>query len=250
MKDLQKASMWKRISAAVFDLILLAVIAVGMALLVSWVVNYDHYYDRQNQHIKRIEEKYGTDLSMTDEEYAKLSDEKKAIYDEAKKDYETDPEVDKTFRMLVSLSLIIVTFGLLIAFVLWELVIPLLLKNGQTLGKKLFGLAIMREDAVRATPFQIAVRAILGKFTVEVMFPVYIIIMFFSGALGIVGPVVLLALLIVQIVLLIRTPGCTPIHDLFARTIVVDFASQRVFDTVEERESYYRRLHEEMTQDD
>ena len=39
--DLQKASMWKRISAALCDLIALVIVIVGLLLLLSAVLGYD-----------------------------------------------------------------------------------------------------------------------------------------------------------------------------------------------------------------
>ena len=39
-QDLQKASLWKRISAYIFDVILLVTVAVGVAFLLSTLFRY------------------------------------------------------------------------------------------------------------------------------------------------------------------------------------------------------------------
>ena len=41
--DLQKASMWKRISAFLFDIILLVIAVVGFAFLISCIVGFDKH---------------------------------------------------------------------------------------------------------------------------------------------------------------------------------------------------------------
>ena len=41
--DLQKANIWKRISAYLFDVIILGMVAVGVAFLLSSVLKYDQY---------------------------------------------------------------------------------------------------------------------------------------------------------------------------------------------------------------
>ena len=46
--DLQKAGMWKRISAFLFDNILLLVAIVGIAALLSTMLGYDKHSDALN----------------------------------------------------------------------------------------------------------------------------------------------------------------------------------------------------------
>ena len=57
--DLQKASLSKRISAFMFDAIILCVIAVGLATLLSLVVGYDAKFDALESKYNEYEEKYG-----------------------------------------------------------------------------------------------------------------------------------------------------------------------------------------------
>ena len=47
--DLQKASIGKRLSAFILDVILFAILAVGAAAIVSEALNYDYYADRLEQ---------------------------------------------------------------------------------------------------------------------------------------------------------------------------------------------------------
>ncbi len=264
MNDLQKAGMWKRISAASFDFILLIIVIVGMALVLSLALGFDRQLDRQTVLIEAYEVKYSVDfdqypetvVDMSDEAVAALPEEERTAYlekkayreayIEASKACDADPELRQITSTLVSLTFVIATFSILIADILLGLVVPLILKNGRTLGKKIFGLAVMREDGIRVTPFVMTVRTILGKFTVETMVPIYLLIMGLMTSMGFFVPtIVMLILLITQIVLLMKTHGRTPIHDLFARTVVVDFSSQRIFDSMEEKEAYIRRLREE-----
>ena len=93
----------------------------------------------------------------------------------------------------------------LVAFLLLEFLIPLLLGNGQTVGKKVFGVAVMREDSVKLSPVLLFIRAILGKYTIETMVPVLIILMIYWSVLGFFGTVILFGMLILQLVLLFST---------------------------------------------
>ena len=100
----------------------------------------------------------------------------------------------------------------------------------------------MRIDGVKVTPVMVFARGILGKCTIGVLVPIYLLMMIIFGMLGSVGVAVLAILLIAQVVMFFGTKYHTPIHDKFAQTITVDMASQRIFDSVEEMLEYQKRL--------
>lgn len=242
ISDLQKASVLKRISAFTFDFIIFCIIAVGLATLMSSVLNYDSHMDKLEGHYTRYEEKYGIDLDISDEDYSKLGDDQKKKYEDADAEFRKDPQVMKTFDMLLNLSLIILTVSILVAIILVEFVVPLIFKNGQTLGKKIFGIAVIRTDGVKATNFQIFVRAVLGRYTIETMIPVLIALLFVFGAMRAVGVIVIVGLLIAQIACLVATKTNSAIHDLIAVTVTVDMATQMIFDSEEQKLEYQKKL--------
>ncbi|MBQ3017100.1 MAG: RDD family protein [Clostridia bacterium] len=242
--DLQKASVLKRISAWMFDAIILATLAAGIAFIFSAVFGYDAKLDRMEEIYTEYEAEFGIDLEISDENFAKLTDEEKAKYDEANKKFGKDEEVIYLTNMLFTISLLIVSLSILIAFVILELILPLILKNGQTLGKKIFGIAVMRDDGVRITPFVLFVRTVLGKYTIETMVPIFLIYLAFTGA-GLAGALALLLLLGFQIGLLIKTKTNSAIHDILAYTVTVDYASQMIFDSKEALMEYKNRVHAE-----
>ena len=136
-------------------------------------------------------------------------------------------------------------FSVLLAYLVLEFLVPLFLKNGQTVGKKIFGIGVMRVDGVRVTPVLMFARSVLGKCTVETLVPVLIVIMILFGIMGFFGTMVILALGLFQIILVAATRARTPIHDLLAQTVTVDFASQMIFDTPEDLLAYKTRIHAE-----
>ena len=235
MFDTQRASILKRVSAFLLDIILISVLATGFAWLISIIVNYAAHSDKLNESYNAYYEAYGIDSELKEEEYNAMTDEEKAAYDQKLKAMEEamqqDKELQKQFSQVVSLTLLMVSLGIFFAYIILEFAVPLILKNGQTLGKKVFSLAVMRVDGVKVTPFMMFVRTLLGKYTVETMIPVAIIVLILFGSGGIIGITVLGMLTILQIGLFVGTHNHTPIHDLFAQTVVVDLSSQIIFDT-------------------
>ncbi len=240
--DLQKASMWKRISAGMFDWILTGVLAVGFAFLLSALLGYDNYVQTLEDSYAKYEAQYGISFSISQEEFASLSPDIQALYDQANAALNEDEQAVHAYNMMSSLMLLITTGGILVAIGIMELAVPLWLGNGQTLGKKIFGLCLIRTDGVKMNNLQMFTRTILGKFTLETMIPVYIILMLFFSSIGLTGTVILVLILVLQLVLMALTRTNSMVHDLLAGTVVVDYASQRIFRSTEDLIAYQKQV--------
>ena len=239
--DLQKAGLWKRISAGLFDLILLVMLVVGVATLLSWAFRYDYYQQAYEEACHRYETQYGVEFQA----YEGLSAEERAAYDEAYAALIADDEAVYLYNMVMNLTLLVITFSILLGVLLLEFAVPLLFKNGQTLGKKIFGVALMRADGVKVNTFQMLVRTLLGKFTVEIMLPVYILIMLSFNSVGLIGIAILGGILVGELLSFALSRTGSLIHDTIAATVAVDMASQQIFESPEERVEYIKRLHAE-----
>lgn len=243
--DLQKAGIWKRMAAWIFDGILVCVLAVGVSVLLAWLLGYDANAQALDETYARYESRYGIEFNISKEAYEAMTEQQRQNYDAAYDALITDEEALRYYNLVLNQSLMIITFSLLIAMLLLEFAIPSWLGNGQTVGKKIFSLGLIRTDSVKVNSLQLFARAVLGKFTVETMIPVYILIMVFFGNMGILGTLVLLALGVTQLILLVATRNNSQIHDLVAGTIVVDVASQTIFRSTEELIAYTKRIHAE-----
>lgn len=239
--SIQKASIGKRIIASIFDGILLSILAVGIATLLSFAFGYDGYMDTVNG----AYEEYGIKFNFTAEEYEKLSDEQKAKYEEATKALSENQEVMYAYNMFISLTMLILTFSILLSVVAVEFAVPLMLGNGQTLGKKIFGIAVIHNETIKASNVQLFIRAVLGKFALELMIPLSIVIMIFFGTIGVISIVVLLILLAVQLICFFTSHTHALLHDTLAGTVAVDLASQRIFEDREKLLEYKKALHAE-----
>lgn len=240
--DIQKASMLKRIIAWMFDSMLVVMIAVLLATWLSAVLNYDSRAEELEGHYLRVEQAYGVDFDITQEDYEKLTPEGQAQFDKAYEALSTDEEAMGTYNLMISLTIVILSISTLVAVMVIEFVIPLLFGNGQTLGKKIFGLALMRTDSVKITPLMLCVRTLLGKFSIETMVPLLLGLMMLWGAIGVIAPAVIFGLLILQVILMVKSEGNCAIHDRLAYSVVVDFNSQMIFNTPQEAIAYREKI--------
>lgn len=239
--DLQKASLLKRASAFLLDLILLAILSSGFAWILSAVTGFDGYSARLDGYYRSYEAEYGVTFELTGEQYDALDEAGRKAYDDAYRALLADTEAIRCYRMVLNLTLLITSLGIFLAYLTLEFFLPMILHNGQTVGKKIFGVAVMRTDGVRLSNLQLFVRTVLGKYTIETMIPVLIVIMIWFNSIGIIGVVILGLILLLQIILLAATRERSLLHDLLAGTVCVDLSSQLIFNSVEELLEYKKK---------
>lgn len=243
--DLQKASMWKRISAALFDLILLGIAAVFFAWLLAGAFGIDEHYAVLDERYAHYESLYGVSRALSQDDLDRMTEGEIANVNAASEAIASDPEAVHAYNMVIQLIITITSLSIFLAFLLLEFFVPVLLHNGQTLGKKIFGVAVMRTEGVRVNGVCMFIRAILGRYVVETMLPLIILVMIFSGSMGIVGLIIIVALLSSEAVLMVVTRERCLIHDKMADTVCVDLASQMIFPTHEALLAYKTRVHAE-----
>ncbi len=242
--------MMKRISAFLFDFIMRVMLIVGIAWMLSAIFNYDAKYNRLFEELpQQYMEEYNVP-SITEDEYNLLSAEEKEAYlnlcDKARDALNSDPEVAKLNSLVISLSLMIMSLSVVTTYLVLEFIIPLLFKNGQTLGKKMFGIGVMRDDGVRINTKMLFVRSMLGKCTIEALIPIAVVLLMFLGSAGFIGPLTILLIGALELYLLIRTKTNSCIHDMLAYAVTVDMSSQMIFDSEAALMDYKNRIHKEL----
>ena len=238
--SIQKANFWKRFSAWLVDTVLVILLAIACALPLLDAFQLDANGTQliavQEQYKTTIEAEYSVDLDITDEEYEKLPESQKQIINNAKTALSEALGKDETFIRLRADRLTIIlgagALALFSAVLLAHFILPLILKNGQTLGKKTFGLALVKTDCIKVSAPILFVRSIIGLLTVETMAFAFLLMIV---PVGIIAAILLQAL---QVFVLIKTDTNAAIHDLLASTAVVDLASQHIFETEEERTQF------------
>lgn len=247
MLNLQKANFGKRIIAAIFDGIILSIIAVGLLASFTSILKTEKHITTASQAMDACKAQYNITLSA--EEYNQLSAEEQADYANrvklAEEAFANNSEAMYAYNMWINLTLISVSASVLISVLVVEFVTPILLGNGQTIGKKIFGIALMHKDHVKVSNVQLFVRAVLGKFAIELMIPICIITMVYFNTIGISGPIFILILFVIQLICMAATRTNSLLHDVMSNVIAVDMASQKIFDSREDLLEYTKKVHAE-----
>lgn len=240
--DLQRASVLKRIAAFIFDSMMLMIAFSLLAALLSWATGYNRYSKEYDAICQSYEKEYGIDMDISSEEYEKLSDEAKAKYEAADAAIKKDERAIFVYSMMFNLSTVITVVGILVAFLALEFILPLIFKNGQTIGKKMFGIGVMQYNGVKLSGSVLFARAILVKCTVEAMIPILILLMVLLGSANLIAVMLALAIPILQLALLVTTKNNLVLHDVIASTVTVDLASQMIFASEQELIDYKAKI--------
>lgn len=243
--DLQKASMSKRISAFLFDFIMLGSLIVGVGYLLSSVLHYDSYVQALTDAYDRYETSYSVDFETSRDAYLAMTPEEQDNFDAAYEALIGDKEAMANYNMVINLSMIIISISVLAGYLVLEFAVPLWLKNGQTFGKKIFGIGVMHTSGIQITPMLLFFRTILGKYTLETMVPLLLLMMIFFNTIGLLGTIILGLLLLLQIILVIATNTNSFLHDILAKTVVVDLSSQLIFKDGAALLAYKKEMHAE-----
>jgi len=240
--DLQRASLWKRVSAWLLDAILLCITATLMAWLLSLAMNYDGYREQLDARYSIYEEQFGISRYVTQAELDAMTEEEISIRNAADQALKADTEALRLNDLLTYMMITIASLSILLAYLALEFTVPLIFGNGQTVGKKVFGVGVMRSNGIRVNGVCMFIRTVLGKFTIETMIPVMMLMMLFFGAIGFPGLVIGGGIILVQLLLLISTKEHSLIHDKLANTVTVDLASQMIFNTQEDLIAYKQKI--------
>jgi len=260
--SLQKADIWKRISAFLCDAVCIIFLSCALVLLFSLIFNINEHAATMSERRNEIITEAGYNVKDDDgkvianpypssnEELEKLSEEEKAKFQETEKRILADDAYARAQSLFVNLSIIIITASILISFLIFEFLIPLLLKNGQTVGKKVFGVAVMRADGVKIPTALLFLRAIVCKFTLETMVPVMALLAAVLFQYWLMAIILVFGILALQVILFLFTKEHTPIHDICTYTVAVDMASQKIFNSPEEKAEHIARIQRERAEDE
>lgn len=235
--DLQKASILKRISAFLLDFILICILATGFCALLSVIVRFDDCYNQLIDYNEQFKTYDIDPITITEEKYAELPDEAKKFYDDTIMDYR------RTMSNCISRAFLIISIGLFLAHLVTEFIVPLCLKNGQTVGKKIFSVGVMQITGVKLKPVSLFVRSILGKYAIETMVPLSIILIFFFIEANALLFILFIALYVFQIVVFFVSKRYAFIHDALASSVVVDMQTQMIFNSNEEMLAFKEEQH-------
>ena len=80
MLDLQKATLSKRVSAFLFDIIIFFIVVVGVSCIVNPAVGYDAKVDQLEAIYDEYSERFGIDTELTQEQFDKMTKEEQDAY--------------------------------------------------------------------------------------------------------------------------------------------------------------------------
>ena len=232
----------KRFGAWVIDIILVIIVATGIALFTSMIYGYDNYnnvcHEKEIQYGVYVESSEGT-FEYENKKYVLVTEIESISKEEAtqrKTALYQDIEYREAYSKRSVGQVIIVTTGIVVSLTIFEFIVPLILKHGRTVGMRFFDIGYVTEEGIEVNVRTLFVRFLFGKLVVGALIP-------YSGLMlsilmptyyTFVGLVALIGVPVLNILLLCITPEKRGIHDFLAKCVPVDNSCQIYFDNVED----------------
>ena len=232
----------KRFAAWFIDIILILVVATGIALFTSLVYGYDNYnnvcHQKEVQYEVYVESPEGT-MEFDGKKYILCTDLESVSDEEATARYTAlyqDEEYKEAYSKRSVGQVIVITSGIVGSLLIFELIVPLVLKHGRTIGMKFFDIGYVTDDGIDVDFKTVFVRFLFGKVVIGALVP-------YSGLMlsimmpteyTILGLIALIGVPVLNLLLLYTTPEKRGIHDFLAKCVPCDNSCQIYFDNIED----------------
>lgn len=230
--DLTKAPFFRRLFAWIVDLIIAFIVFNILYTFIIFPI-----FDKQ-WNLTELEKKIGEIQSSYNQAMSELSESMGSEIDSSLvmdlyEDYKQQVEPysveynPKIFALQTGTTLIIGT--------IFSFIIPLWLKDGQTIGKKILKIGVAKPDGTKISTANMVRRYFIGAFLIETVL-VYVLQTFIAQ------PMVQMYSFVIWLFTALMVPffplgRC--IHDYIGGTVVVDVSSAEIM-TVEEKEAYLK----------
>jgi uncharacterized RDD family membrane protein YckC len=223
---IQSASLSKRFSAFLTDIFVFAILFLLTARLFSALFGYDSGRHSLEAAYQSYADKYGISLDITEEEFEKLSSSQKELYYLADEEIAKDSDLNALYKRITILGISTLTASILLSCIISELIIPLFLKNGQTLGKKAFGIALTDKSSRKIKNSALFIRAMLGKFLLGYFLFALCIYMTLFGIFTPFPSLILILVFFFNAILCLLTKNKISLADILSGTVVCDLECQ------------------------
>jgi uncharacterized RDD family membrane protein YckC len=223
---IQSASLSKRFSAFLTDIFVFALLFLLTARLFSVLFGYDGGRHSLEDAYQSYADKYGISLDITEEEFEKLSSSQKELYYLADEEIAKDSDLNALYKRIMILGISTLTASILLSCIISELIIPLFLKNGQTLGKKAFGIALTDKSSRKIKNSALFIRAMLGKFLLGYFLFALCIYMTLFGIFTPFPSLILILVFFFNAILCLLTKNKISLADILSGTVVCDLECQ------------------------
>lgn len=229
-----------RIAAFVLDFILFVVLLTGLLFIFMKIFNFDEYYNILDNEYKNIGYKI---YDETTKSYHYIS-ESAPNFNEVIEKYKNSEIIKEYGYKVNKLVLNIPMLSIFISMFILEFMIPLFLKNGQTIGMKCFHIALISNSGIKTKPIQLFIRFIFGKVVLISIVPyMCLFYSFFNMNGGLFGTIVIALIYIINIVLLFKG-NHAGLCDAIASVYPVDYQQTIFYDNEKEMQEAMKEKQE------
>ena len=223
------ASLIKRAASFLLDIILLAIVFVGFLLLFAYLFDYDS----TNKALNKMYLDYGVMIPKDATEKLEFCDITQQSCIDAATALENDPMFKQLFVLRQRFLIVGPIGSFLLSLLIFNFILPLIFKNGQSIGKKLFAIGYVSKSEIRIKPIQLFIKFLFGDFIIDSVMTIIGLYYILWGN-GYAGLILIFVVVIGNIACFALTKERTFLPDALANMFPIDMQEQMLFDTIEE----------------
>jgi len=236
----------KRIAAFILDAICVFVVGMGFALLFSFIFDFDSINNALNDKFVL----YG--IKYLDENGVLQTTSVDAInYDVMWNQFYEDEVAVSLYNKVVDLTILIPALALGFSLLIFELIVPIILKHGRTIGYFVFKIALISNDDIEIKFIQLFIRFLIGKLIINGLVLGICILMIIFGRANIFIALVAIGIILINLGMLLFDYKKVSIPDKIAKIYPCEYEGQMFFRTLEElnlekgKEAYRNNAHKD-----
>ncbi len=226
-----KPTYFRRILAFFLDLVLFLVLFTGACILSSSIIGLQ---DSQNQLNEKYIEHNVYVLNENNEYEFCVDKDGSTTCKIAWENFNKDEVACELYDSIAVKTTYVAALGIFISELILEFFVPVLLKNGRTVGMFCIGLGLIDNRGIKVTTLQLFMRFLFGKFIVVSMLPLFLFMYHFFGLFPGYGLILSLLIIVINALMKLFTPNRIGFVDAIGKTYMVENDQQIYVDTLEE----------------
>lgn len=226
-----KANMINRVAAFFLDFVLFVILVTGSLFITAKIANFDSHNDILHEQYREIGyEKFNEETNEW--YYISEDDENFNIVIEK---YKKNEIIQKEESYINSFVLNAPLLCIFIAMFIVEILLPLIFKNGQTLGMKCLKVAFISNNQIAVKPLQVFIRGLFGKIVLMGLIPFMgLFFAFFNPNGGLSGTLIIVLIYGIHFVMLFASKNKSSLSDMIGQMYAVDYNQTIFYKNIEE----------------
>lgn len=212
-----------RIAAYFIDIILFVIIFTGILFLMSFIVGFQKTLDLLHEAYKS----FGLYVLNSSGEYELCVNGCVEQWN----NFYNDSNAVSLLKQSYQLALLMFVLSAFVTSFIYDFIIPVFLKNGQTIGMKILKVGLLNNEKYKVTNLQLFIRFLFGKFLVNLLIPIFAVFYYLMTGGNIIALMLVISIPLINIIMVLMTKNENGIANTIGNVVAISMDETYIFET-------------------